>query len=308
MNLADKTLVIVTGPTASGKTELAIELAEALSTEIISADSRQMYRGIEITTAAPTLEEMARVRHHFVGTIALDEYYSAARFADDADKLLYTLWNTHDYVVMCGGSMLYIDAVVRGVDNLPTVSDDIRRSILRLYQTVGLDATVTRLLELDPAAADRVDLRNPRRVVHALELTLQAGRPYTSMLTGKVRKLPYRVVTLSIDWPRDELFSRINSRVNAMVAAGMEEEARRVYPLRHLNSLNTVGLKEWFAVFDGLMDRDTAIARIAKNTRVYAKKQLTWLRRPDRQQPFLLDPHRPLLPQAIEALSRRVCQ
>ncbi len=296
-----KTLVIVTGPTASGKTSLAIELAEALDTEIVSADSRQLFRGLPIGTAAPTPEELARVRHHLVGVLDLHDYYSAARFEEDALAILDRIWQKSDYAVMCGGSMMYIDAITKGIDQLPTISQEIRDYCLELYEKGGLQALHEKLRQLDPVYLATADLSNHRRLVHAIEICLQAGVPYSSLRTGQAKSRPFRTVKLAINHDRQTLFDRINRRVDLMIAEGLEEEARKVYPLRHLNSLNTVGYKELFAMMDGIMDRETAIARIAKNTRVYAKKQLLWLSKdPDVK---LLDPMKPLLPQALRFIN-----
>lgn len=296
-----KTLVIVTGPTASGKTTLAIELARALDTEIVSADSRQIFRGLPIGTAAPTPEELALVRHHLVGVLGLDEYYSAARFEEDALKILGDIWERSDYAVICGGSMMYIDAITNGIDELPTISQEIRAYALDLYNKGGLPALHQELSRLDPVYLQSADLSNPRRLVHAVEICLQAGQPYSSLRTGRKKPRDFRIVKMAIGWSRQELFDRINRRVDAMIAQGFEQEARAVYHLRGLNSLNTVGYKELFAMFDGIMDRDTAIARIAKNTRVYAKKQLLWLSKdPDVR---ILDPSKPLLPQALRFIN-----
>lgn len=295
-----KTLAVITGPTASGKTALAIAIARELGCEILSADSRQIYRGIEIGTASPSREELEAVPHHFIGTLELTESYSAARYAEEADALMRRLWQKGDYVVMCGGSMMYIDAVVNGIDSLPTVSDEVRRQAWELYENHGLDGILAELDRIDPVYAARVDRANHRRIIHAIEVTRQAGRPYSSLLTGKRAERPYRIVKLAIDYPREELFDRINRRVDAMIAAGFEQEARQVWPLRHLNSLNTVGFKEMFAMFESVMDRDTAIARMKKNTRVYAKKQLTWLRRDPSV--VWLDPRGQMLGQALAAI------
>lgn len=296
-----KTLVIVTGPTASGKTALAIELAEALDTEIVSADSRQLFRGLPIGTAAPTPEELSRVRHHLVGVLDLSDYYSAACFEEDALKILDDIWTRSDYAVMCGGSMMYIDAITRGIDSLPTITPEIRDYAISLYNIGGLSALHDKLRELDPEYLASADLSNHRRLIHAIEICLQAGVPYSSLRTGEAKQRPFRIVKLAINHDRQTLFDRINRRVELMIADGLEEEARHVYPLRHLNSLNTVGYKELFAMMDGIMDRQTAIARIAKNTRVYAKKQLLWLSKdPDVK---LLDPSAPLLEQALRFIN-----
>lgn len=270
------TLVVITGPTGVGKTDTAISIAQALSAEIISADSRQLYRDIPIGTAAPTAVQQSLVPHHFVGTLGLDEYYSAAQFESDVMQLLPQLFERSPYAVMCGGSMLYIDAVCKGIDDIPTISDEIRQQVYAEYEQYGLDYMLNRLQTLDPEHYAVVDKKNHKRVVHAVEICLQAGCSYTSLRTNKAKARPFRIVKIGLNMPREQLFDRINRRVWAMVEAGLLEEARRVYPMRHLNSLNTVGFKEMFAYFDGTMDYDTAVARIQKNTRVYAKKQLTW--------------------------------
>lgn len=273
------TLIVITGPTGSGKTDLALELAVRLHCDIISADSRQIYQGLPIGTAAPSAEQLARVRHHFVASLPLDAYYSAAQFESDVMALLPELWQQGEYAIMCGGSMMYIDAVTRGIDELPTVSETVRREAYGLLEREGIEAVRERLRELDPDYLERADPANHKRLVHALEVSMEAGVPYSSLLTGEVRQRPFRILQFALDLPREILFDRINRRVDAMVAAGLEDEARAVYHLRSLNSLNTVGYKEMFAWFDGTMDRTTAIERLKKNTRVYAKKQLTWLRR-----------------------------
>ncbi len=272
-------LVVVTGPTASGKTVLALRLAETFHCDIISADSRQIYREIPIGTAAPTAEDLSRARHHFVGTLSLDTQYSAASFESDTLALLESLAPEPNHVaaIMCGGSMMYVDAVVNGIDEMPAISDAVRERVLSFYHEQGLEALLAWLEIIDPDMHDIVDRQNPKRVIHAVEITLEAGVPASSLRTGKTKTRPFDTLKLCIDMPREILFGRINSRVETMMAYGMLEEARAVYPQRQLNSLNTVGYKELFAYFDGAMDLDTAVARIAKNTRVYAKKQLTWL-------------------------------
>lgn len=274
-----KTLIVITGPTGVGKTGKAIELAQSLGTEIVSADSRQLYRDIPIGTAAPTAEELAMVKHHFVGILGLEEYYSAAQFEVDALEVIKRIFAQRDYAVMCGGSMLYVDAICRGIDDIPTISDEVRSRVAEMVATLSAEELCETLRSLDPAYHAIVDLNNTKRVAHAIEICLQAGVPYSTLRTGKAKPRDFEIVKIALNLPREELFDRINRRVDAMVEQGLEEEARRVYPLRHLNSLNTVGFKEMFAYFDGTMERGVAIERIKKNTRVYAKKQLTWFQR-----------------------------
>ena len=267
------TLVIVTGATASGKTALAVELAQALGTEIISADSRQLYRDLTVGTAPPSADQLAAVPHHFVGNLGLGQYYSAAQFEEDVMRLLPDIFSRcGSRAVMAGGSMMYIDAVCRGIDALPTVSEPNRRAAYAILDTEGLDGVIARLQQLDPEFLRTTpDLKNHKRLVHALEVTMQAGRPYSSLITGRTRRRPFRILKFAIDMPREELFDRINRRVDAMMEAGLLDEARRVYPLRHakaghpvLNALNTVGYKELFACFDGEMDLATAVAAYRK--------------------------------------------
>lgn len=274
--MSTNTLVVITGPTGVGKSDTAVWLARELNAEIISADSRQLYRDIPIGTAAPTAEQMAEVKHHFVGTLSLEEYYSAAQFEDDVMQLLPQLFARSPYVVMCGGSMMYVDAVCKGIDNIPTISDEIRREVVERFERDGAEAMREELRRLDPVYYNQVDLKNHKRVIHAVEICLQAGRPYSELRTNSVKQRPFRIVKIGLNLPREQLFDRINRRVEKMIEAGLVDEARCFYPQRHLNSLNTVGYKELFAWMDGTMDYDTAVARIQKNTRVYAKKQLTW--------------------------------
>lgn len=298
------TLIVITGPTASGKTGVAVELARSLGCDIIGADSRQMYRDIPIVTAAPTPEELQGVTHHFVGNLSLTDYYSAARYEDDTLSMLPSLFERGGGVaVMCGGSMMYVDAVVKGIDTLPTISDEVRTRVLDLYNNQGLGTVMEQLRTLDPEYAAVVDPANHRRVVHALEICLEAGCSYTSLRTGRIKTRPFNILKFAIDLPRTELFERINMRVERMAASGLVEEARRVYPLKGLNSLNTVGLKEMFAYFEGQFTLRQALDRMAKNTRVYAKKQLTWLKRDSDIITLTSDDPEPVL-NALESLRR----
>ena len=275
----DRVLAVVTGATASGKTSLALELAEHYGCDIINADSRQIYRDIPIGTAAPTAEERARVRHHFAGCLGLEEYYSAARFEEDVTSLLPELWRKSRVAVMCGGSMMYVDAVTRGIDPMPTISETTRAYVLALLEQHGSEGIRAQLEILDPEYYAEADKDNLRRLVHAVEVSLEAGVPYSTLRTGKALKRDFKILKFVIDRPREELFARINARVEAMISAGLEDEARRALAHGPLNSLNTVGYKEMAMYLRGEMDFPTAVARIAKNTRVYAKKQLTWLKR-----------------------------
>lgn len=278
--MAEKTLIVVTGPTGSGKTRLSIDLARRLGCEIISADSRQLFKHIPIGTAAPTADELNRVPHHFIATLNLDDYYSAAQFETDAMALLPDIFErSGGFAIMCGGSMMYVDALINGIDEMPTITPAIREKLRRLYNEQGAEGLLALLEITDPAYFKIVDHANTKRVIHALEISMQSGVPYSSLRKGGKAQRPFDIVKIAIDMPRETLFDRINRRVDNMIADGFVDEARRVYPLRHLNSLNTVGYKELFAFFDGTMDFDTAVARIKKNTRVYAKKQLTWLKR-----------------------------
>ncbi len=291
---------MITGPTGSGKSQLAVDLALRLGCEIISADSRQIYRDIPIGTAAPTERQMQLVPHHFVGILGLEEHYSAAKFESDVLAILPQLWSKSPYAILCGGSMMYIDAVTKGIDDLPDISPEIRKKAMDIYTEGGIESARKVLLQLDPDYYGIVDLNNHKRIVHAIEITMQAGVPYSTLRTGAVRQRNFNIIKFAIDYPREQLFERINSRVDEMIANGFEKEASGVFPFRHLNSLNTVGFKELFAVTEGRMDRDTAIARIAKNTRVYAKKQLTWMKKdPDIH---YIDPDK-ALSQIIETLN-----
>lgn len=272
-------LIVITGPTGSGKTDLAIRLARHLNCDILSADSRQIYRGLPIGTAAPTSEQLAQARHHFVGILEPEDYYSAACFEEDALKLLSELFSKGDYAIMCGGSMMYIDAVTRGIDDLPTISPEIRSKAYAIFENGGIEAVRDELKRLDPDYYEIVDINNHKRIIHAIEITLQAGVPFSKLRTGQRKQRDFRVLKVALNYDRAALFERINKRVELMVDSGLEDEARANFHRSHLNSLNTVGYKEMFAMFRGEMDRETAIARMAKNTRVYAKKQLTWLKR-----------------------------
>lgn len=275
----EKTLQVILGPTGVGKTAYALRQAERLGCPILNADSRQLYRQLPIGTAAPTAEEQARVRHYFVGTLDLEQTYSAAQYEADALALLDALFRDHDTVVLSGGSMLYIDAVCRGIDDIPTVQPETRLHLRQRLEAEGLEALLAELRLLDPVYYAECDRRNTQRVVHALEICYQTGRPFSAFRTGQVAQRPFRIEKIGLWRERPVLFDRINRRVDAMVEAGLVEEARSVLPFRHLNALNTVGYKELFQYFDGQWTLDFALEKIRRNTRVYAKKQLTWFKK-----------------------------
>ncbi|MBO4451848.1 MAG: tRNA (adenosine(37)-N6)-dimethylallyltransferase MiaA [Bacteroidaceae bacterium] len=270
------TLVVLLGPTAVGKTELSIRLAKLLSCDIISADSRQIYKQIDIGTAKPTKEEQQEVRHHFIDILPLDQYYSAAQYEADALRLIASQSAAHPCQLMVGGSMMYIDAVTKGIDDIPTIEDETRQLMHHKFETEGLDALCAELRLLDPEYYDLVDKKNHKRIVHALEICYQTGRTYTSFRKNQTKDRPFRIIKIGLRRERDNLFARINRRVDQMMQQGLMDEARHLYPLRHLNSLNTVGYKELFKVLDGEWELPMAVERIKKNTRVYAKKQMTW--------------------------------
>lgn len=273
------TLLVLLGPTGVGKTVGSIRIAEKLSSPILSADSRQLYKGMPIGTAAPTPDQLSRVKHYFVGILSPEEYYSASRYEEEAITLIEKLHKKHPVVVMVGGSMLYIDAVCQGIDEMPTIDDELRKDLQQLYRKEGLDPIRQQLKLLDPVFYRQVDLKNPKRVIHALEVCLMTGKPYSSLRTNLRKKRPFRIVKIGFTRERQELYDRINARVDDMIDNGLIEEAQRLYPLRHLNSLNTVGYKELFDYFDGKYDLNTAIEKIKQHSRNYARKQLSWFKR-----------------------------
>lgn len=262
-----------------GKTELSLRAAEYFSTSILNADSRQLYRDIPIGTAAPTAEDLSRVPHHFVGTLNLDDYYSAARYESEAMSLLERLFAGRDIVVLSGGSMLYVDAVCQGIDDIPTISDSVRQRMRERYENEGLETLAAELERLDPAYFAQCDIRNPKRVIHALEICHMTGRTYTSFRVRKVKERPFRIIKIGLCRERGELFDRIGRRTDQMLSAGLLDEVRRVLPHRDCNSLNTVGYKELFKYLDGEWTLDFALEKIKRNTRVYAKKQMTWFKK-----------------------------
>lgn len=279
MGMQRPTLYVVLGPTGVGKTELTLQLAEHLGVPIINADSRQIFRELPIGTAAPTQEQQARVRHYFVGNKSVTDYYSASTFEQDVLALLNHLFEESPVALMTGGSMMYIDAVCNGIDDIPTVRDDIRTMMKQRLANEGLPALVEELKVMDPQHWAIVDRNNPRRVVHALEICHQTGRTYTSFRSGQHKKRPFNIVKIGLNRDRAELYECINHRVLQMIDNGLTSECLRMLPYRHLNALNTVGYQEMFPYLDGLMTLDESIYRIQSNTRRYARKQLTWFKR-----------------------------
>lgn len=273
------TLVVLLGPTGVGKTELALQIAEHLQSPIINADSRQVFAEIPIGTAAPTKEQQERVKHYFVGTLHLTDYYSAAKYEEDVLQLLNQLFSSQQVALLSGGSMMYIDAVCQGIDDIPTVDEATRTLMKRKLETEGLEALTAELKVLDPEHYKIVDLHNPRRVVHALEICYMTGNTYTSYRKNTKKIRPFNIVKIGLNRPREEMYERINNRVLKMMNQGLIEEAKAVYPQKGLNALNTVGYKELFAYFDGDISLDDAILKIQSNTRQYMRKQVTWFKR-----------------------------
>ena len=273
------TLIVLIGPTGVGKTELSLKIAEHCHTEIISSDSRQLYADLKIGTAAPAPEQLKRVPHHFVGTLQLTDYYSAARYEEEVMEKLKELFQTHSSVVMTGGSMMYIDAVCKGIDDIPTIDSDTRELMLKRYEKEGLEALCAELKLLDPEYYAQVDVKNPKRVIHALEICYMTGKTYTSFRTRSQKKRPFNILKIGLRREREELYERINRRVDLMMEEGLLEEAKRVYPYRSLNSLNTVGYKELFKFLDGEWELPFAIEKVKQNSRIYSRKQMTWFKR-----------------------------
>ena len=287
--MKDKYLVVIAGPTASGKTATAIQVAKALGTEIISADSRQFYKELPIGTAAPTKEEQSEVQHHMIHNLNVEDKYDVADYENDVLALLKKLFINHDAVVLTGGSGLFIDAVCKGLDSIPDISDEVRNKVNKLYEEGGLFALQNEVQRLDPEYYNIVDKYNPRRLQRAVEVCYQTGLTYSSFRNNTAKVRDFKIIKVALLWDRNELISRINLRVEKMVSEGLLEEARAMYPKRHLNSLNTVGYKELFEHFDGKATLNEAIEHIKINTRQYAKRQMTWLRKNNDYQWFTID-------------------
>ena len=273
------TLIVLIGPTGVGKTELSLRLAEQFHTCIVSADSRQLYADLKIGTAAPTPEQLQRVQHYFVGTLKLTDYYSAAQYETEVLNLLDTLFTEHDTVLLTGGSMMYVDAICKGIDDIPTIDAETRQLMLDKYETEGLERLCAELKLLDPEYHKIVDLKNHKRVVHALEICYMTGKTYTSFRTRQEKERPFRIIKIGLTRDREELYDRINRRVDQMLEEGLVEEARQVHPYKALNSLNTVGYKEIFKYLDDEWDLPFAIDKIKQNSRIYSRKQMTWFKR-----------------------------
>lgn len=274
-----KKLIVITGPTAVGKTALCLDIAKHFGIPVINADSRQIYRELKIGTAAPTEEQLRQVRHYFVGTLGLEDYYSASIYEQEVMQLLNLLFQQSDYALLSGGSMMYIDAVCNGIDDIPTVDEQTRNTLKQRLTDEGLECLCEQLKQLDPEHYEVVDRKNPRRVVHALEICLMTGRTYTSFRTNARKQRPFDIIKIGLNRERDEIYHRINARVDQMMNDGLLEEAKSLYDKRHLNALNTVGYKEMFSFLDGTWTLEEAVERLKGNTRRYARKQLTWYKK-----------------------------
>ena len=284
-----KHLIVLAGPTASGKTATAIKLAKAFDAEIISADSRQFYKELSIGTAAPTAEELAQVKHHFVHNLSIEDKYDVADYERDVLDFLKQYFKTKNVAIMTGGSGLFIDAVCNGLDEMPDISEEVRNRVSKMLETDGLEGLQKEVERVDNEYFQIVDKQNPRRLQRALEVYYQTGKPYSTFRQRNVAKRDFDIVKLAILWDRDKLIERINLRVDMMMRQGLLDEVKSVYPKRHLNSLNTVGYKELFDYLDGKCTLEQAVEQIKINTRQYAKRQMTWLRKNNDYQWFTID-------------------
>lgn len=274
-----KQLIVLLGPTGVGKTDISIDLAKHFDASIISSDSRQFYRGLEIGTAAPTAEQMSVVKHHLVGMLDVEDYYNASEFEQEALRIIGEEHKVKDNVVATGGSMMYVDALCYGIDDVPTIDEELRKELYDLFEREGLDPIREQLKMLDPEFYDQVDLKNHKRVIHALEVCLMTGKPYSSFRTRRKKERPFEIKRIGLMRNREELYDRINRRVDQMMEDGLLDEAKLFYPKRQLNSLNTVGYKELFKYLDGEWTLDFAVEKIKQNTRIYSRKQMTWFKR-----------------------------
>ena len=274
-----KTLIGLIGPTGVGKTDLSIKIAKKYGSPIISADSRQLYSDLKIGTAAPTEEYLKRVKHYFVGTLKLTDYYSAAQYESEVISLLEELFKSNNTILLTGGSMMYIDAICKGIDDIPTVDSETRQMMMEKYEKEGLDRLCAELKLLDPEYYSTVDLKNPKRVIHALEICYMTGKTYTSFRTGNKKQRPFDIIKIGLCRDREELYERINKRVDIMIKEGLVDEVKSVYEYRNLNSLNTVGYKEIIQYLEGNCTLEFAIEKIKQNSRIYSRKQMTWFKR-----------------------------
>jgi len=269
-------LIVLLGPTGVGKTELSLQLAETFNSSIISSDSRQIFKELKIGTAAPTQEQLDRVKHYFIGTKSITDYYSAGQYEVDVLQVLNELFTENSTQFLVGGSMLYIDAVCEGLDDLPTISTEVRTQVLSIWNESGIDGLRRKLQKLDPAYYQTIDINNKQRVMHAIEISLSTEKPYSELLKHEKKERPFDIIKIGLNLPREELYQRINQRVDIMIQDGLIQEAEALYPHKHLNALNTVGYKELFQYMDGNHSLDFAINMIKQNSRRYAKRQLTW--------------------------------
>lgn len=274
-----KTLIVLTGPTGIGKTSIGIKIAQRFNTEIVSSDSRQIFKELTIGTAVPSKQELRSVKHHFIHSHSIHDNYNASRYETEALQLLDTLFLTHDTIVLVGGSMMYIDAICKGIDTMPDADPEIRNLLKVQLENEGIESLRLQLKKLDPEYYQIVDLKNPNRIIHALEMCLMTGKTFTSFRTNPNKKRPFSIIKIGLNCDRTILHNRINKRVDSMVEEGLENEARSLYSQKHLNSLNTVGYRELFSFFDGDITKDRALELIKRNSRRYARKQLTWFRR-----------------------------
>ncbi len=273
-----KHLIVLTGPTGVGKTNAGIKIARHFKTEIVSADSRQIYKELHIGTAVPLKHEMETVRHHLIQTHSIHDNYNASKFEHDALQIIQTLFEKYKKVILLGGSMLYIDAVCNGIDIMPDADPEIRKMLMDKLEQEGLESLRFQLKKIDPDYYDKVDLKNPNRIIHALEISIMTGKPYSSFRSNPKKTRPFSVIKVGLNCDRNQLHNKINLRVDEMIKAGLVNEARQYYPMKHLNALNTVGYRELFSCFDGEISLEKAIELIKRNSRRYARKQLTWFR------------------------------
>lgn len=304
MSKSKHNLIVLVGPTGVGKTELSLNIAEAYNSPIISADSRQLYSDLKIGTAAPTAEQMKRVKHYFVGTLQLTDYYSAAQYEMEVVKVLDSLFQKKNTILLTGGSMMYVDAVCKGIDDIPTVDNDTREMMMEKYEKQGLEQLCNELKLLDPEYYSIVDLKNPKRVIHALEICYMTGKTYTSFRTGNKKERPFNIIKIGLSREREELYERINKRVDIMIEEGLIDEVKSVYEHKNLNSLNTVGYKEIIKYLDGEWDLQFAIEKIKQNSRIYSRKQMTWFKRDEEIKWF----HPDNVKEIMEYINYRIAQ